>query len=179
MTTSLLEQRICTAALGTDAELWATLSALLASDRRQARREVLGAFKDLAAFYTDSECRPLRRLATRLWRSNSGEAFAAYLLHRHAGNLNGVELSHRNGRLFAVLLADASAPGCVRASYFDHRGFAGHISRKTYAELALELAGDGYCVEAPGALANAFSGRQFDKRYHYQSRTAHTTRQPK
>ncbi len=172
MSTSVLEQHLYSAAVGSDEAFWHALNALLTRTESHSRRDVLKAFEDLSGFYTDSPCLPLRKLAKRVFRSCSGEAFAAYMLHRHNGDLGGVELSNRQGTLFAVLLPDASAPGNVRASFFDRRGFSGHISRSDYPTLMLELAGDGYCLEAPGALTNAFLADAFDKRYDYQAQTA-------
>lgn len=51
-----------------------------------------------------------------------------------------------------MFLPDATEPGRLRCSYFDERGFYGHTTRDTYAELLKEAWTDGFRVETNGQL---------------------------
>lgn len=107
-------------------------------------------FAGIAYFYDDAPGR-LGEMARAAIRISEGTDTINSILSSRAGNLAGLELTNASGQA-AVFLPDASEPGRYRASFFDQRGFFGHVTKDTYPELLKEVFGDGYKSEAPGTF---------------------------
>ncbi|MBX6653657.1 hypothetical protein ISF12_10415 [Pseudomonas aeruginosa] len=107
-------------------------------------------FAGVAYFYDDAPGRlgELARMAIRL--SEGADAIKA-ITHKYGGDLAGLQLANEAGQA-ALFSPDASEPGRYRASFFDTRGFYGHVTRDSYPVLLKEVFGDGYQIEAPGTF---------------------------
>lgn len=68
------------------------------------------------------------------------------------GQLEGLELSTRDGKRFAAILRDTSEPGRWRAQFYDAHGFSGHRVEAGPAEVLEALIRDGFHVPATGAM---------------------------
>lgn len=107
---------------------------------------------DIAPFYTDTPypllTRKIQVIASRVNRLGAKVAFLDSL----KGDLTGKQLTNRDSTQGLLFLPDASEQGRFRFSRFDVRGFYGHTTRDTYAEL-LELAWeDGFNTITEGLL---------------------------
>jgi len=74
-----------------------------------------------------------------------------------------VELKNRNG-LYAAITKSQENPDGWRVTWFDKRGFSGHVETKTKYEAAKLAIFEGYDVPAPGALREAMAAGTFFQR---------------
>lgn len=109
------------------------------------------AFTSIAYFYEDAPGL-LGVMAKVAIKKNEGAAEKQSIMARTGGDLAGLQLASKDGKQFAFFLPDASEPGRFRASLFDERGFFGHSTRDSYAELLDEAFTDGYRTEVAGKL---------------------------
>lgn len=73
----------------------------------------------------------------------------------------GVELSNRDGTLFAAVTRSQSVPDGWRVTYFDDRGFSGHSEAATKQKAIEDALESGYDTEAAGSLREAMKSRKF------------------
>jgi len=118
-------------------------------ETRHTANDLFSAFADL---YTDSDNPMLAAVAQTAVRQRDALDLRHRLLEAHDGDLAGVQLTTPSGKQGALFLPDATEPGRVRVSYFDERGFFGHLTRDSYEALLNEAWVDGFREETHGLL---------------------------
>lgn len=107
--------------------------------------------KDASSWSRRSVLRALFRTRVAL-RNADLETTKARLLDVCGGNLIGLELKCASRDQWAIILPDASEPGCFRCQLFDSRGFFSHRTRDTVARVLEELVEEDFTVVDMGAL---------------------------
>lgn len=152
-----IDEALCNALDESHELLWEVFKLLQTEPewRRGASvRDLMDTLDFIAPFVDDSPVVGLATLAQWRLRWQDGTDWKRDMLSEHKGDLTGVQLF--NGNMHALLLQDASAPGRVRASYFNEHGFFGHSTKESYSELLDELWDDGYRSESLVSLDEMF-----------------------
>lgn len=109
---------------------------------------------DCALFLLNSKSLLMRRMAKDTHRFINHIDFKNKIMDKMGGNLEGLELSNNDSTLFCVLSHEtySEQSNMVRATWYDHKGFSGHINSTSWQKLLDEVVACGYRLIATGYL---------------------------
>lgn len=118
---------------------------------------------DVAGFFINSKCFLMRRFAIEVTNFIDRIDFKNQIIEKMKGNLEGLELSNSSRTLFCVLSNEtySGLEHLVRATWFDYRGFSGHINSCSWKKLLDEVVSCGYKKIATGSLNELSNNESF------------------
>ena len=124
---------------------------------------MMNAFGSIAYFFEDSENRLLRQHANRAIRKMRKEPLIEHFISINGGDIEGVELSNKQGTRFCVFSKEAYLCGGYRYTEFDEFGIYQHTTRDSYEACVREAVKEGFVTRVNGKLEELFSSKTFYK----------------